>query len=309
MGPGALPTVEMGAFQYDLSRRDFTINCMAIILNTPYFGVLLDLFNGKEDLDNKNLKVLHSLSFIEDPTRIIRLARFYARFGYTVEEETKALATSAIYSGFMSRIAADRLRNELEILFGEDGFYDAVLLLEELGFFEKHFKGHVSRRACLLQEMPKGLHLIYYFAVLLYGEKDEDIVENLKKIKISDHRIARTLQVMDHLKKHQRLLAENVSAADIYDYFVFFKEEELILFDYLMDDPLKALKDRYQKDLSLTMIHTDGNQLKTLGLSPGPHYKEILDRLLRDKLNGVFSTIEEEEAWLQKILKEGYLRE
>ncbi|MCL2103140.1 MAG: DHHA1 domain-containing protein, partial [Syntrophorhabdaceae bacterium] len=84
MEPGALPTVEYSSLKQDMYRRDFTINTLAIRLNPAVFGELIDFFGARRDIKEKGIRVLHSLSFVEDPTRILRAVRFERRFGFTI---------------------------------------------------------------------------------------------------------------------------------------------------------------------------------------------------------------------------------
>lgn len=82
--PGAFPTVETGSIKLDLYRRDFTINTLAIKLNPGRFGTLIDFFGAQKDLKRKMIRVLHNLSFVEDPTRVFRAVRFEQRFGFRI---------------------------------------------------------------------------------------------------------------------------------------------------------------------------------------------------------------------------------
>ena len=93
--PTALPTVERSTIKQDLHRRDFTINTLAVRLDSERWGELLDFYGGKKDLDEGIIRVLHSLSFVEDPTRILRAARFEQRFGFTIEPRTERLIADA----------------------------------------------------------------------------------------------------------------------------------------------------------------------------------------------------------------------
>ena len=86
--PAALPTVELSSIKMDLYRRDFTINAQAIQLNKGQFGRLIDFFGAQRDMKDKLLRVLHSLSFVEDPTRILRAIRFEKRFEFTIGPQT-----------------------------------------------------------------------------------------------------------------------------------------------------------------------------------------------------------------------------
>src|SRR5262249_16988121 len=92
--PAALPTVEHATIREDLFRRDFPINAMAVSLKGADFGRLVDPFDGRRDLESGTVRVLHNLSFIDDPTRIFRAIRYEQRHGFTMDEHTVALARS-----------------------------------------------------------------------------------------------------------------------------------------------------------------------------------------------------------------------
>lgn len=115
--PSALPTVEQGSIKLDLHRRDFSINTLAIRLSPEPFGQLLDFWGGELDLHAGRIRVLHSLSFIDDPTRILRAARFEQRFGFHIEDRTLGLITPAL--PLIDRVSGPRLRHELELILAE----------------------------------------------------------------------------------------------------------------------------------------------------------------------------------------------
>lgn len=126
--PGALPTVEAGAsIEEDLGRRDFTINALAVPLWGD--GGLLDPFGGRDDLERGQLRVLHPRSFVDDPTRAIRAARYAARFGFELESETERLLRRTD----LETISQDRRRTELERLAAEASAPHGFALLGEWG--------------------------------------------------------------------------------------------------------------------------------------------------------------------------------
>jgi tRNA nucleotidyltransferase (CCA-adding enzyme) len=116
--PAQLPSVESGSIKQDLARRDFTINSLALSLNRKNFGEILDFFGGREDLKAKKIKVLHKMSFIEDPTRIFRAVRFEKRLGFKMDKHTEALARSAVDMDIVSRLTGVRIRDELIYILG-----------------------------------------------------------------------------------------------------------------------------------------------------------------------------------------------
>jgi tRNA nucleotidyltransferase (CCA-adding enzyme) len=133
--PAALPTVEMSSMRQDLYRRDFTINAMAIALTGEHFGELLDYFGGLRDLERRHIRILHNLSFVEDPTRIFRAVRFEQRYGFRLESQTEMLARRAVEMEIVGKLTNARVRDELIDIFSEPSPLPlkAVERLEDLG--------------------------------------------------------------------------------------------------------------------------------------------------------------------------------
>ena len=132
--PAALPTVEHATIREDLFRRDFTINAMAVSLKGADFGRLVDPFGGRRDLEAETIRVLHNLSFIDDPTRIFRAIRYENRYGFRMDEHTRAArARDCIEMGLVGDLSSARLRDELEALLSEGEVEHSILRLAELG--------------------------------------------------------------------------------------------------------------------------------------------------------------------------------
>jgi tRNA nucleotidyltransferase (CCA-adding enzyme) len=131
--PAALPAVEHASIREDLFRRDFTINAMAASLKGGDFGRLVDPFGGRRDLVAGTLRVLHNLSFIEDPTRIFRAIRYENRYRFRMDEHTARLARACIEMGLVGDLSSSRLRDELTALFEEGAVGHSVPRLAELG--------------------------------------------------------------------------------------------------------------------------------------------------------------------------------
>lgn len=131
--PGALPTVERSSLRQDLSRRDFTINAMAATLEPGRFGAIADPFGGLGDLDAGVVRALHALSFVEDPTRILRAARFEQRYGFRMDEGTEGLASGAAHLDMLGEVSGARLREELLDILAEKSPSSVLERLESLG--------------------------------------------------------------------------------------------------------------------------------------------------------------------------------
>lgn len=131
--PAALPEVETSLIRQDLYRRDFTINALAVALSGDRYGQLLDFFGGRRDLERGEIRVLHSLSFIDDPTRAIRAVRYARRLGFEIASDTRRLIATAVAEGVFARLSGQRLRHELELLLAEPHPAESLAMLAQLG--------------------------------------------------------------------------------------------------------------------------------------------------------------------------------
>jgi tRNA nucleotidyltransferase (CCA-adding enzyme) len=131
--PGALPTVEPSTLRQDLVRRDFTINAMAACIESACRGQIADPFGGLGDLRRRTLRVLHSLSFIDDPTRILRLARFSVRYGFSPDEQTESLARRAVELELLAEVSGARVREELYDILAEEDPGRVLGVLDQMG--------------------------------------------------------------------------------------------------------------------------------------------------------------------------------
>jgi len=131
--PAALPEVETSLIRQDLYRRDFTINSLAVALTGDRFGELVDFFGGRKDIQRREIRVLHSLSFIDDPTRALRAVRYARRLGFAIAPDTTYLIATALSEGVFERLSGQRLRRELELLLAEPHPTPALALIAELG--------------------------------------------------------------------------------------------------------------------------------------------------------------------------------
>src|SRR5690606_13848499 len=136
--PGALPEVTPSSLEQDLARRDFTINALALRLQ-PEPQQLIDPFGGRDDIERSLLRILHPLSFVEDPTRLLRGARLAGRLSFAFATDTASKARAALAEGVADRVSRSRLRAELELTLAEQRVAPALTLLEELGALSAMF--------------------------------------------------------------------------------------------------------------------------------------------------------------------------
>ncbi len=163
--PSAQPTVSSDSLKHDLYRRDYTINAMAVSINPLSWGELLDYFGGRRDLSSRLLRVLHNLSFVEDPTRVLRGVRLEKRLSLNFEGNSMRLLTSCVRGGLLAKLSGFRLKSELEITLRESDPLPACRRMEDLGLWESIFPGiclkpgcflRVRRLTVFLSRIPKG---------------------------------------------------------------------------------------------------------------------------------------------------------
>ncbi len=132
-GRATLPEVVHAGLDQDLFRRDFTVNAMAVSVDPPGLGVLRDPYGGLADLRSGTLRVLHGLSFHDDPTRALRAVRFAARFDFRLAEDTHALIRAALRSGAFRTLGIERLGAELDRILSEPEAPVALRRLRDWG--------------------------------------------------------------------------------------------------------------------------------------------------------------------------------
>jgi len=174
--PGALPQVTRGTIAEDLARRDFALNALAVRLK-PTPVDLLDPFGGMSDLKTKTIRTLHSDSFADDPTRIIRGARLAGRLGFSFDDETLAQVPAAVKPDILNQVSPSRLRAELELTLAEQRVTPALVQLEALGALEVMFKARVDAdllaRLDKLRQKKAVPDESYLLALLLNVSEDE----------------------------------------------------------------------------------------------------------------------------------------
>ena len=164
---GTLPIVEQGTITDDLHRRDFSINALAMCLDTNAFGTIVDKTNGMEDLEAGIIRVLHKQSFIDDPTRIFRAARYAGRYGFRIAETDTVLIQKAL--PVLSQLSGERIRNEIDRLLLEENAPEIVEYLTQLDVWKTISEGwNISAFAC---DFKKAEQAINWASVHLSGEE------------------------------------------------------------------------------------------------------------------------------------------
>jgi tRNA nucleotidyltransferase (CCA-adding enzyme) len=308
--PATLPSVEHATIREDLFRRDFTINAMAVSLKGEDFGRLVDPFEGRRDLEARTIRVLHNLSFIDDPTRIFRAIRYESRYGFRMDEHTQRLARGTIEMGLVGDLSSARLRDELIALLEEGDAGKSILRLAELGAGAAiHPHLAADEEAVELLERLRALNDRYEtgipawrlaLAALARRLPPDEIYDWLRRLKVQRRdaeRIAWAVTVgprlVERLRGDEPDPAEIVAMAEPY-------APDAPLFALALADP-QPLHDYFER-LRGIRLEVSGADLAKLGLEESPQVGEILTELRRRKLNGQLDGRESELAAARELI-------
>lgn len=300
--PGALPDVTRGTIATDLIRRDFTVNALALRLDGDHFGELIDLYGGERDVQAGIVRVLHPGSFIDDPTRLFRAARFEQRFAWTVAAETLALMPDAL--PVIDQISGDRLRHEIELLFREPRPDRPVRRLDEWGVLRQidPALGVEDRSGARLS------HPVETFSGWAYW---------LAYLPVADiRRIALRLNLRREDAIDLEQVAGLVVAADsiglamtpsvVHRHLAPYHDRALQLaLNIIENEHARHNIKRYLDEWQNVRPELDGTQLQQLGVPAGPALGRLLRELTAARLDGVVTTRQAEEDYARRWLARG----
>ena len=315
--PTALPQVERSSIKQDLHRRDFTINTLAICLDPDRYGELLDFYGGEQDLKRGLIRVLHSLSFVEDPTRMLRAARLEQRLGFRLEERTEELIGNAL--DLLDRTTGERIRHELYLILEEEVPEEALCRLDELGVLAQihprlRCDDWLKERFRRLRESPisnfqpptSNFQIsILYLALLTYRLSAPDLESFVKRLKIAGEDAALLRQVNRLLLSTSELVKERRPSA-IYRLLKHYSGAAIFVLWIATDsESVRERLELYHRTLRFVEPEIDGEYLKAMGLQPSPLFGHILSALRDACLDGEVSSLEEEEAFVEELLAKG----
>jgi len=298
--PGALPAVTPGTLIDDLIRRDFSINAMAMSLTTDNYGQLIDPYQGKNDLEHRLIRVLHSRSFSDDATRILRGVRYEQRFGFEFEAQTADLLERDI--PMLDTISGDRIRHELELILKEQRPERAIERLGELGVLARinsslKGDGWIANKFDRARRLKKPAQLpSLFFCLLVYSLNETDIEQLLVRLNIPA-KLSRAMRDTVRLKTRLPLLDEpSLKPSDIH-YLLTEYETLAIQTDAIATESPTVRRSLQLFLTKLRYVRTalDGEDLKKLGVSPGPEMGRVLRMLHKAKLDGEVCTRADEK--------------
>jgi len=302
--PGALPSVKPSSIRDDLRRRDFTINSMAIELNEGQFGELVDFFGGRSDLENRWVRILHDLSFADDPTRIFRAIRFEQRHGFSLESRTQKLLEEAVSGDFLRTITGQRLRNEILLILKEE---EPVPTIRRMGRFDliKYIHPGIRVSDDLVELFHKTKDTLEWWNSTSAHNSAEPALLNLialmDQLNAAEAEDASKRLVLQK-KYNEALKASKMLLPDIVRRLCQVKDTPSEIYKALKGLPLEvllfAMAKAYEIRDSIEYYLTEtrninplvnGNDLRKLGYPEGPLYTQILDSTFAAQLDGLIA--------------------
>ena len=320
--PATLPIVEHSSLKLDLYRRDFTINTLAISLNKNTRGELIDFFGAQRDIKEKTIRVLHSLSFVEDPTRVFRAVRFERRFSFQIGKFTLNLIKNAIKMGFLARIKGSRMWSEFALILKEENPAAIFRRLQELDLLkfihprftfdadkEKLFRemNTVLKWYTLLYKGKLNLALYYLFGLVDHANL-KDVTEFAEKLDLSE---SMRRKLANEIEKAGKVLLRFAAASRTMKKSEVYGELEMLSLEARLFIMAKTQSDETKKAISNYITYADsfrpvlsGKNLKQMGVKEGPIFREILDALKVAKIDRGLATKEQEMEFVHAYMNE-----
>jgi tRNA nucleotidyltransferase (CCA-adding enzyme) len=318
--PGVLPTVERASLRHDLFRRDFTINTLAVCLNESEFGSLTDYFGGRQDLQERVVRVLHSLSFVEDPTRMFRAVRFEKRLGFHIAPQTENLIRGAVRMQMLDKLGGTRMFNELVLIMREKEPLAAIERISVLGLLPSihpALRLVPASHKVLLEtgQVMAWFRLLFlddpcetwqvWFLAMCDGLRQNEFGDACRRLAVPERLALRLLQ--QRSQAHHIVAAikvrltrkPEVANSEIYGWFSGLSLEVLLyLASHVNSEQTRRFVSLYLTKLRDIVPLLDGDDFLALGLKPGPLFKRIKYGLLQARLDGRVTSREDERDFV-----------
>ena len=316
--PSALPIVKKGSIKLDLHRRDFTINTMAIRLDSSHFGDLYDHWGGLNDLNQKKVRVLHSLSFVDDPTRMLRAIRFEQRFGFEIEKRTLELIIEA--APLLDEVSGDRIRHEMDQILVEDNALEMLKRISILGLLthihplfslSKHSQIEINK---LFSDQPSQAWNNYLgidshkrkiqgaYTILLIRVPFPDLKKIIKRLRFKSN-LQKSITAANQIF-HNKIKLLSLPPGEYCQTME--KYPPIAVYANWLIEENEAQRTKianYVGQWRNIQPFTTGDDLRDFGIPPGPIYRRILQNLRIAWINGEISSEDQEKKLLNKYLK------
>lgn len=315
--PSALPSVTQGSIKLDLHRRDFSINTLALRLDGPYYGQLLDYWGGGRDLKEGRIRVLHSLSFIDDPTRMLRAVRLEQRLGFHIDPRTLELLLHA--TPLLSKVSGERIQSELNLILFESRLVEIMGRLRDLGLLESIHPAlkwddwlSIRFQEAVDFEPPTDWNLsaphdrqTWIYALWMYRSSEKEAWDvsirlnfnlSIRQVIMEANSVSCVLDRWPDQAKPSELVACLEEQQDGTLVTVWLAEHG--------NQNARDALERYFREWRDVQPITDGDTLRDVGLAPGPAYSTILKRLRAAWLDDEIHNSEQEQELLAVLLKD-----
>lgn len=319
--PASLPTVELSSIKMDLYRRDFTINALAIQLSHDKFGKLIDFFGAQKDIRDKVIRILHSLSFVEDPTRILRAIRFETRFEFIIGPQTTKLIKNALQLKLVTKLSGSRVFHELQSIFKEVSPYQSLIRLHDFTVLEAihpALKLSPPKKVVLkdIEKVMEWYRMLYitpspepwmtYLLGLTSASKADAVEEVLTRLHFTQKQHTDFMALRESVKAVTNLIGGVPPKAysQLYKMLVPIPLEGVL---YMMartkSETAKKHISHFLAYLRNTTLDITGADLQLLGFTPGPLFGEVLRKTLFAILDEKIKTRQEQLDFAYQMLK------
>lgn len=312
--PAALPIVERSSIKMDLHRRDFTINTLALRLDGSHFGKIFDFWGGYSDLQQKQIRVLHALSFVDDATRMLRAVRFAARFNFEIEPQTLSLIEGSL--PLLAEISGARLTHEFELIFNERNAAEMLRQLGSLGILDAIDPALPWDDVCIhrltdgLSDLAKTENPVIpdekiqiFWCLWLMDLQPEDLQTVGLRLRLSTKLLGWITQTRALWQLLPTLTGQRPSQVtqQLENYHTI---PMRAVFSVCKQAESRQILELYEHEYRHVRPFTTGNDLRALGLPPSPQYEVILSSLKNAWLDGEIQSEGEEKVLLQKLLEQ-----
>lgn len=317
--PAALPTVELSSIRMDLTRRDFSINAMAIHLNAPHFGELVDFFDGQGDINQKRIRMLHALSFVEDPTRALRAVRFEQRYNFKIGQQCERFIRDAVELELIAKLDGKRVLTEFEIILKENDPFSCLVRLDEFHLLEAIHPLLALSEGTFAHECYKMLdwyRLLYleeevnlFFFFMFATCKNASVVdiENIfERFGIMESKTQEFLQLRSSLIHVivQLEMKSDIPMSTLHGILRVLPIEVLLFLvvraQAIAGEVLQKQITHYIYSSRQERIEIRGTDILELGMESGPLVGAILQEVLHAKLDGFVMGYDEEMDFAQQ---------
>lgn len=337
--PVSLPTVELSSLKMDLYRRDFGMNAMAMQINTAQnnFGKLVDFFNGEKDISRKTINVLHSLSFVEDPTRIFRAIRFEQRYSFDLGNQTERLLKNAIKMEILSKLSGSRMWHELVKMFCDKApkenfqrMHKLKILpqihpaLSRLNFSLFHEAIQVKQLCDLVafgpptngkgNPNPNSYTLWKFYLLVIMDKMSAEESKQLMEKFLFPSGVVQQMQMEQQTyrnatKQLRQIFNNHPTPFETKQSEIYFLLQEVSIEAIMVT--MSHLEGTQRQHMVTYLTHVrniradiNGNDLIALGHKPGPRFATVLKEVLKAKLDGIVSSQSSQLELADTLLRE-----